>query len=502
VETASERGRERVSGYFIRPAIGVMHGERRPWQSRFAFWLAALFVLSLPFVNPWVRGDGVGYYAYVRALLIDHDLNFEQDWLHGNASFVDGRVDPRGQILASQYTSTGHLDNHFSTGPALLWAPFLAVTHGIVIAADRLGLKIPADGFSWPYRIAMALSTAIYGFAGLLLAFDLARQYFGERWSFLATIAIWFASSFPVYMYFNPSWSHAHSGFAVSLFLWYWHRTREKRGRAQWALLGSIAGLMIDVYYLNAAFLLVLAPEAVAAYGNIFRAAENRARRILLSLEEQGLFASAMVFLLGLTLITRRIIYGNAFESGYPPLSTWLWSSPKIFPVLFSADHGMLTWTPVLALALAGLVMFARIDWIFGSGLLLAFLAFFYGIASYVNWDGLSSFGNRFFVSFTPVFVIGLAALLEGVARRWRVRPPAIVCALTLLVLWNFGFMFQWGTQMIPAQGAISWNEVVQNQFAVVPRSVAGGLYSYFADRGMLMREIEKSEMRRNHQQK
>ena len=96
------------------------------------FWLTALFLLSLPFVNPWVRGDGVGYYAYARALLIDHDLNFEQDWLHGNASFVEGRVDARGQILPSQYTSTGHLDNHFSAGPALLWSPFLTLTHGIV----------------------------------------------------------------------------------------------------------------------------------------------------------------------------------------------------------------------------------------------------------------------------------------------------------------------------------------------------------------------------------
>jgi len=26
--------------------------------------LALLFLLSLPLVNPWVRGDGVGYYAY------------------------------------------------------------------------------------------------------------------------------------------------------------------------------------------------------------------------------------------------------------------------------------------------------------------------------------------------------------------------------------------------------------------------------------------------------
>ena len=63
--------------------------------SRYDKILAFLFVLSLPLVNPWVRGDGVGYYAFGRALLIQHDLNFQQDWLRANSSFRSGRTDER-----------------------------------------------------------------------------------------------------------------------------------------------------------------------------------------------------------------------------------------------------------------------------------------------------------------------------------------------------------------------------------------------------------------------
>ena len=62
----------------------------------------------------------------------------------------------------------------------------------------------------------MALATAFYGFLGLLMSFRLACDYVEERWALLATFAIWWASSLPVYMYFNPSWSHAHSAFAVN----------------------------------------------------------------------------------------------------------------------------------------------------------------------------------------------------------------------------------------------------------------------------------------------
>ena len=39
--------------------------------------LIGFFVLSLPFSNPWVRGDGVGYYAFARSLLIEHRLDFK-----------------------------------------------------------------------------------------------------------------------------------------------------------------------------------------------------------------------------------------------------------------------------------------------------------------------------------------------------------------------------------------------------------------------------------------
>ena len=40
------------------------------------FLLGLIFLLSLPLLNPWVRGDGVGYYALVRAPLIEQRLEF------------------------------------------------------------------------------------------------------------------------------------------------------------------------------------------------------------------------------------------------------------------------------------------------------------------------------------------------------------------------------------------------------------------------------------------
>jgi hypothetical protein len=473
-------------------------------RRRFITWLIILFVASLPFVNPWVRGDGVGYYAYIRSLLIQHDLNFEQDWLHANPSFIEGRTDGHGRILESQYTSTGHLDNHFSVGPSLLWAPFLLAAHGVVLAMDELGYSIPADGFSRPYRVAMAVSTACYGFGALLLAFDLARHYFREGLAFLATLAIWLASSLPVYMYFNPSWSHAHSAFAVSLFLWYWHRTRGRRSWSQWVTLVAISGLMTNIYYPNSIFLVVPGWEAVAGYRRAFRS-NQRGDGQLPPNGARLLFGSILIITLAPTFVTHWIIYGNPFETGYPRLNSWVWGSPKILQVLFSADHGMLTWTPILMAALAGLILFSNRDMAFAGSLMLAFVVYLYCIASYVNWDGLSSFGNRFFVSFTPVFIIGLSALLERVVNLWRKsnEPAAVLTgSIAVFILWNFGLIFQWGTLMIPTRGAIRWRVVMQQQFVVVPTRIANALTAYFSDRRRMMQEIEDEDNTQQHFQR
>lgn len=240
-----------------------MNVELRDRQKRFEWTLLILFLLTIPLPNPWVRGDGVGYYVYARAPLIQHNLDFTHDYEAANESFRKGHLDENGEPRAEQRTRTGHMDNHFSVGPAMLWSPFLLVAHGAVLLARALGFHVLADGFSAPYRYAMAFATGLYGFLALLLSFRLACKYVEPMWSFAATLAIWWGSSLPFYMYFNPSWSHAHSAFVVALFLWYWDATTERRSPAQWLLLGVIVGLMLDVYYLNLMVISVLVVEAV-----------------------------------------------------------------------------------------------------------------------------------------------------------------------------------------------------------------------------------------------
>jgi len=465
------------------------------WYARLLF---LFFLLTLPLVNPWVRGDGVGYYAYLRSALIDHDLNFENDYFAGNKLFVMNRFDAQGHLLPDMYTKTGHVQNHFSVGPAILWAPVLVPVHLAVLLLDRFGAHIAADGFSRPYLLAMGLTTAFYGFLSLFLGFQIARKYFEQQWAFLATVGIWLASSLPVYMYFNPSWSHAFSAFSVSLFLWYWERTKLQRTVAQWAILGVCAGLMGNVYYPNAILLIFPVLELYYQVRVTRRdpaQSPSSAQKLLLC---SAVFVAAFLLSLLPTFITRLIIYGSLLETGYPPIWKWNWTSPVFLRVLFSADHGLLSWTPILSLAIIGFFFLVKKNSLLGTGAILTFLAYYFFISSYPDWDGMSSFGNRFFISLTPLFILGLTALLSAFSQ-WVGKPLRAVAfsglTIALLSLWNFGFIFQWGTHMVPARGEISWSQMAYNQFVGVPVHLTRSLQSYFLHRQDMMRDIEQEDI-------
>lgn len=461
--------------------------------SKYQLALILIFLLTLPLVNPWVRGDGVGYYAFARSVLIQHNLDFREDWLRANTTFRMNRLDVRGNIDPDQYTATGHLDDHFSIGPAILWAPFLVVAHLGVLLADRLGARIPADGFSRPYTLAMSFGTALYGFLAVAISFDLARRFVPEFWAFIAAIGIWLGSSLPAYMYFDPSWSHAQSAFAVALFVWYWLRTRGQRSIARWAILGAIAGLMMDVYYVTAAVVLLPILESLANYWKSLRA--DSGARVAPLVVGNLVFSFVLIAVFFPSLLVKKIIYGGFFKFGYNV--HWYWNSPAFFKVCFSSNHGLFTWTPILVLAVLGLFSLWSRDRTLSAYLIAVFALYLYVMGCYEDWHGISSFGSRFFVALTPLFVLGLAALFDSCARKWTPQRVRVVALGTTsaLVLWNLGLLFQWGMHLIPSRGPISWRQAAYNQVSVVPREAGSAVKLYFTRRSNLMQHIERTDV-------
>ena len=55
--------------------------------------------------------------------------------------------------------------------------------------------------------------------------------------------------------------------------------------------------------------------------------------------------------------------------------------------------------------------------------------------------------------------------------------------------------MFQRGSHLIPSRGAVSWSEVVLNQFFAVPSQLSTQFRDYFFGRKEMMGRIEQRDV-------
>lgn len=452
--------------------------------------LLIAFALSLALVNPYVRGDGNGYYAYVRSAVIDGDLQFENEFRQGDPAFRRFIFDEAGRVRPEMRTPTGHVRNQWAVGPAIVWLPSFLLAHASVQIGRYAGASVASDGYSAPYRWSCALVTAICGFAAVLLGLYSARRVTSAWAATFGAIGVWLASPLPVYMYFLPFHVHAIAAFSTALFCWFWLRTLDRRTPRQWLAWGLLGGFMVTVYQIQMALWVVALMELARVHG-------ARARAVA-----AGAFLLGAFVTLSPHFAVKWLVHGSPFITGYADGFTWL--SPRLWQLGFSTEHGMFVWTPVLLLAFAGLLWSWQKDRRIGGAALASFAVLYYVIASYQNWHGLSSFGSRFFLSLTPLFVIGLAVVVEAAtsAARDSARAPrrlasraVCVLALATLTVWNAGLMFQWGTDVIGNRGPVDFRQVAANQIHEVPRRMADFARRYFTERAALTREVERQDL-------
>lgn len=431
---------------------------------------------SLVIVNTHVRGDGNGYYAWLASPILDHDLDFRNQYQHADPLFRDYVIDGAGQARPEQVTPTGHVINQWAVGPAVLWAPWFLAAHAFVVAAGA----DPQDGYAPVYLRAVATGSMVYAFLAVVLAVSAARRLgLSANAARFAAVLIWGASALLMYAYMLPFHVHTSAAFTSALFFWYWISRDGPLRRREWAVWGASYGLMGMSYHVDLVF-------GIVALHVVQTAWPTRRWRVAGDALVFGVTALAV----GLPQwIGKSIVYGTALATGYR--DEFFWWSPRLVDVLFSTNHGAILWTPLIAVGVIGLALLrhdARVRWIGAASLL-----FYFAIASYQNWHGLSSFGNRFFISLSLPILIGVAAVVDRAWTHGRRAVVATAVAGAMLIAWNAGLAFQWVSKMIPNRGGVNVGLVIGQQVQV-PRLMVSYGYRYFTDRANLIADIERRD--------
>ncbi len=162
----------------------------------------------------------------------------------------------------------------------------------------------------------------------------------------------------------------------------------------------------------------------------------------------------------------------QAASGAAPHLALGAAARPHLLDALFSSRQGLVFWTPVAALGLAGLLPLARRD---GATARLVAAAFaVVALASAFSWPWWSGrLGNGRFAGALPLVAAGLAALLETLRQAAARHPLRVLWAATLMaVLWNLLLMEQYRREMIPRDDTVSFAAVAENEARLVGRAV------------------------------
>jgi len=153
------------------------------------------------------------------------------------------------------------------------------------------------------------------------------------------------------------------------------------------------------------------------------------------------------------------------------------WTAPHAAEVLFSPEHGFFFWTPLAAVALAGL--FLRRQRVFALLLIMVVLQV-YVAGSVESWTVAGAFGQRRFIALTAALVIGYAALRQALKSTPARR--ALTAVTVLAVYWNLALIAEFSVGLMDRQ-RLEPRKNAYDAFVTLPRMAPSLVYRYLFDR-------------------
>jgi hypothetical protein len=374
-----------------------------------------------------VVGDAVHYFVYLRSVVFDGDLQFHNDYVR-----LYGLTHPvPGVAWIYEPLPTGYIRNVMPVGPAIAWAPLFLLVAAAVAILRLFGVDYPLDGFAPLFQASSGFSGIVAATAGAWISYLIAARSFGPRAAIWATLAIWLGASPLYYSLVSPAYSHALSMLTNAVVLLVWVSTKEREDFQRFLLLGALIGCAALVRWQDATLFALPALDAVVLFARWRGAWLPRAGRAGMRLVAAG--AAALVAFAP-QIVVWQIIYGQPIL--VPQGGEFMrWSDAALLSVLFSDQHGLLTWTPIVALALAGLVPLWRHDARVAGAVTVLLLLAWYTNAAVSDWWAGEAFGSRRFVSCVPLLVLGLSALFA------RARSSALVIATVVVAVFLNGLL-------------------------------------------------------------
>jgi hypothetical protein len=383
--------------------------------------------------------DVFGYYLYLPAHFIYHDLRLHDlTWVN---AIVD-KYDSTGTLYQLYQAPGGNWIIKESIGLAILNAPAFFAAH-----AYSLAFGYDPNGFSLPYQYAFAISGLIFACIGIFMLRKILLEYFDERTTTLVLLIIVIGTNHFQLTAFDGMLSHNYVFTMYTFLVWYtirWH----KEPRASYAAkLGLSMGLAILCR--PSEMVCILIPLFWGIYN--WKTLVQKWNKI--SLNWKHFFVLVfMMFLAGLPqLLYWKYLTGQWVYYTYNnPGEGFDFFKPYIHLVLFSFRKGWLVYTPVMAFALAGILLLFKKQKPLVLPVIIYFLINLWVVGSWTAWwYGGGSYSQRGLLSSYVILAIPLGYMIESIRKRYNPLRTIAFSILFLLIILNIFQTWQWAHGII-----------------------------------------------------
>ncbi len=366
-------------------------------------WLIILFMLinltqiDYKFIN-FIKSDGKGYYAYLPAVFIYKDLEYEFMEIYEKRYYNTGIIDFRRKV-------NGEYANMTFVGLAVLWIPFFLLAHLLTLITGNL-----PDGYSLFYQLSVVIAAYFYLFLGLYYLRKFLNLYGFKDW-IISAVQIFGVFATPVYMYalHEAAFTHVYT-FSLLIIFFYFSKRYFLDQQARHLYLA----------FFTLSFIVIIRPTNMMAFAAVpFLAGDAKVlmNSISTTFRKFNRVLVTLAIILAVLSIQFGIWYvqtGQIFAYTYTDEGLeFNFLDPQIINILFSYKKGFFLYTPLALIALIGFIPLFRRNRFAAWSLIGFILLFVYVLSTWSHWWFGRSYGNRGLLDYMPVFLILLAFALS-----------------------------------------------------------------------------------------
>lgn len=342
-----------------------------------------------------ILADGKGYYDYLPATFIYHDLNFNY-----TDTLITEFYNHKEYNAGINPEITGWKVNKYFVGTALVQSPFFLTAHLIAINSDRY----PPDGYSAIYQDFIFYAALFYLFIGLFfLRKLLVKKGIQLPWIIVLQITVVFCTSIMHYAHAEASFSHIYSFAFITIFLYLFQQYSIKNKFRTFVLGSIILGIIILIRPING--LIIFSIPFIYNNKRLFvydlkKLIKKRKRTLFI-----GIFSClSVVFIQSMVWFIQT---GQLYVKPYQDES-FIFSKPHFTDFLFSFQKGFFIYAPVfLVLILLGIIaiIIKKNYWKIGTFFLFFSLSV-YVLSSWWTWIYGGSYGSRVMIDYYSVIIL------------------------------------------------------------------------------------------------